>query len=48
VEDYDANIIGARPSLPCPDCQRSWQLPLGGGKWMAVSEEDINQYEMFV
>ena len=36
VEDYDANIIGARPSLPCPDCQRSWQLPLGGGKWMAV------------
>ncbi len=48
VEDYDANIIGARPSLPCPDCQRSWQLPLGGGKWMAVSEEDINQYEKFV
>lgn len=48
VEDYDANIIGARPSQPCPDCQRSWQLPLGGGKWMAVSEEDINQYEKFV
>jgi hypothetical protein len=48
VEDYDANIIGARPSLPCPDCQRSWQLPLGGGKWQVVPDEDISNYEKFL
>jgi hypothetical protein len=48
VEDYDVNIIGARPSLPCPDCQCSWQLPLGGGEWQVVPEEDISKYEKFV